>query len=97
MPEKPEMFCPVHNMVMADLTGIKAKQDARHCASHEARLNSLDDDGIRVDKDNRDQWTAINQLRRLVWIGVGAVTFAGFAGSIIGSFIMSYLRAKPCP
>lgn len=97
MPEKPEIFCPVHKEVLTDLREIKAKQDTRHCASHEARLNSLDKDVGEVDLDNRDQWTAINQLRRLVWIGVGAVTFAGFAGSIIGSFIMSYVRAKPCP
>ena len=91
----PEIFCPVHKEVLQDLREIKAKQDTRFCASHEARLNSLDNDGDRFELDNRDQWVAINQLRRLVWIGVGAVTFAGFAGSIIGSLIMNWLRGKP--
>ena len=86
-----EIFCPVHKEVLTDLREIRAKP----CSSHEARLNSLDKDVGDIDLDNRDQWVAINQLRRLVWIGVGAVTFSGFAGSIAGSFIMSYLRAKP--
>jgi hypothetical protein len=91
----PEIFCPVHKEVLTDLREIKSKQDTRHCSAHEARLNSLDSDAIRIDIDNRDQWVAINQLRRLVWIGVGAVTFAGFVGSIIGSLVMNWMRLKP--
>lgn len=91
----PEIFCPVHKEVLTDLREIKAKQDGRRCSSHEARLNSLDNDADRIETDNREQWVAINQLRRLVWIGVGAVTFAGFAGSIIGSLIMNWMRTKP--
>ena len=91
----PEIFCPVHKEVLIDLREIKAKQESRLCASHEARLNSLDNDTDRIELDNREQWVAINQLRRLVWIGVGAVTFAGFAGSIIGSLIINWIRANP--
>lgn len=93
--EKPEIFCPVHKEVLTDLREIKVKQDSRHCASHEARLNSFDKDVGDLEIDARDQWIAINQLRRLVWIGVGAVTFAGFAGSIAGSLVMNWLRLKP--
>lgn len=97
MAEKPKMFCPLHPMVMKDLAEIKKKQDNRLCASHETRLHYLDVNYNRFETDNKDQWVAINQLRRFVWIGVGAVTCAGLAGSIIGSLIMSYVRATPHP
>jgi len=89
---QPEMFCPVHNRVLQDIRDIEAKQDARHCLSHEAQLHSIYDSTQRIEADNKDQWKAINQLRRLVWAGTGIMALIG---SVIGNIVINYLQGKP--
>jgi hypothetical protein len=82
-----DIFCPVHREITQDLRDIKEKQASRSCSGHEERLRALERSDERLERDNNDQWTAINQLRRLVW---GWAGIAAFLGSAAGSLLISY-------
>jgi hypothetical protein len=92
-----DIFCPVHKDVSQRLDTITSVQGARHCGSHEAQIKGLHDDIDRVDCDNRDQWTAINNLRRLVYMGAGGVAASAFFGSILGNVIVGLLKKGVSP
>jgi hypothetical protein len=87
-----DMFCPLHGTVIADLQAIKSKQEARHCQGHEVMIAGLDVDLTRVEKDNTEQWVAINQLRRLVYMGAGGVIVASFVGAMLGNLLMGFIK-----
>lgn len=89
-----EIFCPVHADVQRDMREIKARQDNRHCESNEARLNNAIEDICELKGIDSEQWTAINQLRRWVYIGMGGVSVAAFLGSIVGQMIVSHVTKK---
>ena len=79
------LFCSGHREVKADIERIERTQEARHCLANERAITSLE-------KSDDLQWTEINKLKRLVYLGVGGVGAAAFFGSIIGNLIISYLR-----
>jgi len=87
-----ELFCPLHGTVIADITNIKAKQEARHCGANDVLIAGLDDDLCRIERDNSEQWVAINQLRRLVYMGAGGVIVASFVGAMLGNLIIGLLK-----
>jgi hypothetical protein len=84
------IFCPVHADVQLDIRSIQSKQDTRHCGAHEAMLHTVQRDIDEVKVTCGDQWDAINQLRRFVYIGVGGVSVAAFLGSIVGQLMVSH-------
>ena len=87
-----DMFCPLHGTFLADIEKIKAKQDTRHCAANDVLITGLDADLTRVEKDNAEQWIAINQLRRLVYMGAGGVIVASFIGAMLGNLLIGFLK-----
>ncbi|HAY20916.1 MAG TPA: hypothetical protein DCY27_01860 [Desulfobacterales bacterium] len=89
-----EIFCPVHADVQRDIREIKGRQDARHCESNEVRLNNAVDDIGELKGVDAEQWAAINQLRRLVYIGAGGVSVAAFFGSIVGQMIVAHFGKR---
>lgn len=74
------LVCPFHEQMSKELQEIKNKQFSRHCEGNEVKINKLE-------KSDDEQWTRINSLTRLVYIGAGA---AGFLGSLVGH-ILTYL------
>ena len=87
-----ELFCPLHGTIMQDILIIKNKQESRHCQGNEAVIAGLDSDLTRVEKDNAEQWIAINQLRRLVYMGAGGVIVASFIGAMLGNLLIGFLK-----
>ena len=87
-----DLFCPVHKELVADIKEIRATQTARHCQSHEAQLHTLNRDDEELKEENKNQWIAINQLRRMVYLGAGGVGAAAFFGSILGNLLISYFK-----
>jgi len=91
---KGDAFCLGHPEVAKDLREIKQIQRDRACGSHEARLGALERADERIEKDDDDQWTAINQLRQTVWFGRGIMALAAFLGSGLGALLISYFVKK---
>lgn len=77
--------CEVHYRIEKDVDELRTTQKERHCQEHSSRIGTLE-------KETVDQWTAINELRRTVWMWRGAMALAGFAGSAVGGLVISYLR-----
>lgn len=80
-----EPFCPVHDEVKQDILRIEGIQRERPCGRHEERLSS-------AEKANTEQWTEINRLNRLVYIGMGMVMAAAGLGSFLGNLLFTYLK-----
>ena len=87
-----DIFCPVHADVQGSIRRIQDKQESRHCGAHEAMLHSTQRDIAEIKCDNDEQWVAINQLRRWVYVGMGGVSVAAFFGSIVGQMIISHFK-----
>jgi hypothetical protein len=85
--EKTNIFCPGHPEVAKDLREIKQKQMDRPCGENTARITALERADTRMEEDNKDQWSAINNLRRLVYMGAGATAILAFLGSVLGAFL----------
>ena len=81
----PDLFCPVHKEIKADIDRIEGVQLARPCIAHNVQIASLE-------KSDDDQWVEINKVKRLVYFGAGGVGAAAFFGSIIGNLIISYFK-----
>jgi hypothetical protein len=92
-----DIFCPVHKDVSQRLDTVMGIQGARHCGSHEAQIKGLNEDMDRVEVDNKEQWTAINSLRRLVYMGAGGVAASAFFGSVLGNVIVGLLKKGVSP
>ena len=75
-------FCSVHKEVKADIDRIERTQEARHCLAHEVQIDALE-------KSDINQWTEINKLKRLVYIGVGV---AACVGSIVGNLLIDLVK-----
>lgn len=88
------IFCPVHADVQLDIRSLQIKQDSRHCGAHEAMLHTAQRDIEEIKDTCGDQWEAINQLRRLVYIGVGGVSVAAFLGSIVGQLMLAHFGKR---
>lgn len=87
-----KVFCPGHPEVAKDLRELKQIQRDRPCGKREAQIEALEKETDRQGKDNADQWTAINQLRKTVW---GWAPLMSFLGSAIGAMLVSYvMRGK---
>ncbi len=80
-------FCPLHEMIQKDITDIKGRQEGRPCQTHTAEITALGKSEKRLEDDNRDQWTAINRLRAMVYMGAGATGILAFLGSILGTYL----------
>lgn len=83
--------CPVCKIIQGELNAVRIKQVDRPCSGHEMHLKAHDKNIADLEEDNRDQWTAINQLRKHVW---GWAGIASFLGSGLGAAIVSYLLKK---
>ena len=81
----PESYNQTYKEVKADINRIERVQEARHCLAHEVQIRTLE-------KSDDDQWTAINNLKRMVYLGAGVVWAAALFGSIIGNLLISYLK-----
>jgi hypothetical protein len=92
-----DIFCPIHKEVSQRIDSITSIQGSRHCGSHEAQIGGLQDDVARIDYDNREQWVAINNLRRLVYMGAGGVSMAAFLGSILGNVLVNMMKKGGTP
>jgi hypothetical protein len=92
-----DIFCPIHKDISQKIDSIVAIQGTRHCGSHDAMIKGLNEDMDRVEVDNKDQWTAINSLRRLVYMGAGGVAAAAFFGSVLGNVIAGLLKKGMSP
>ena len=68
--------------VKTDIDRIERVQEARHCLAHEVQIDVLE-------KSDVNQWTEINKLKRLVYIGVGV---AACVGSIVGNLLMDLIK-----
>jgi len=79
------IFCPVHKEVRDDIDRIERVQEARLCIAHEVQITTLE-------RSDNDQWTAINNLKRMVYLGAGVVWAAALFGSIIGNLLINYLE-----
>ena len=79
------IFCPVHKEVRDDIDRIERVQEARLCIAHGVQITTLE-------RSDNDQWTAINNLKRMVYLGAGVVWAAALFGSIIGNLLISYLK-----
>jgi hypothetical protein len=79
--------CPLHPVIAEDLRTIKMNQDKRPCQDHTARLNHLEKEDMKIHETNNEQWTAINRLRVMVYMGAGATGVLAFLGSILGTFL----------
>lgn len=73
-------LCPVHGQVQQDLDNIQEVQRTRPCTGHEERLKT-------AETTNKEQWEAINSLRKMVYMGAGATAVLAFLGSILGAFL----------
>jgi len=80
-----DLFCPVHKEVKADIERIERTQEARHCIAHEVQIKDLRG-------ETTEQWTAINNLKRMVYLGAGVVWAVALFGSIIGNLLINYLK-----
>ena len=87
-----DIFCPVHADVQLEIRTMKGRQDSRHCGAHEAQIHSALDDIDKLENENASQWDAINNLRRLVYIGMGGVSVAAFFGSIVGQLLINHFK-----
>jgi hypothetical protein len=83
-----KIFCPGHPEVAKDLREMKQIQRDRPCGENKAHIEALKKETARQEKDNSEQWTAINQLRKTVW---GWAPLMSFLGSAIGAIVVSYL------
>lgn len=72
--------CVLHEVVESRLRRIEDRQDRRPCNAHEERLRVLKE-------SDEEQWKAIDDLRRLVYIGAGAAGVLAFLGSILGGLL----------
>ena len=86
------IFCPAHAETRQDLRDIKMKQDSRHCGANEAIIDTHSDTLDRLMAVDIQQWDAINQLRRMVYMGMGGVAVAAFLGAIIGNIIIAMVK-----
>jgi hypothetical protein len=77
--------CVFHRQVSEEIKEMRQKQEARHCLTHEVKLSYLE-------KSDEDQWAAINQLRRLVYSGIGIVGASSFFGAIIGNLLAGFYK-----
>ena len=71
---------------------MKRIQENRPCGANKASIDMMSADIDRLVGVDIAQWDAINQLRRLVYMGVGGVLVAAFIGSIVGNILINYLR-----
>jgi len=85
--DNPGVFCPLHETVQRDIERIKSKQGERPCQGHDERIKSMEKSEERMTRDNNDQWDAINNLRKMVYMGAGAAGVLAFLGSIIGGYL----------
>ena len=79
--------CPLHPVHEAKLNRIEAKQDNRPCIAHDAQLLALKEDTQDIKEINKLQQTAIDSLKRMVYMGAGAAGVLAFLGSVIGQII----------
>ena len=84
-----DTFCVGHKELKLDVREIKAVQLGRHCISHDIQITHAINNIKRLQEVDEVQWTAINNLRRLVYIGMGGVSVAAFFGSLVGQFLIS--------
>jgi hypothetical protein len=82
MPIEP-ITCPLHTDLTKKVDRMEIKQDERPCQGHEERIKN-------AEKVNDLQWTEINLLKKLVYMGAGAAAVLSFLGSIIGSWIKGH-------
>lgn len=82
-----DLFCPVHGEVQATIKEIRARQEARKCLTNESDIAHLRSDMDKIEKENEKQWTHINSLRRMVYMGAGATGVLAFLGSIFGTWL----------
>lgn len=76
-----EMFCPMHPETQQAIRDIKARQDSRKCLTNESDIRHLIE-------SSKEQWIAINSLRRFAYMGAGATGVLAFLGSIFGAWLM---------
>jgi N-acetylmuramic acid 6-phosphate (MurNAc-6-P) etherase len=77
----------LHSIVKETLGTIVQIQRDRPCGVNTTRIDHLERADKYIASDNKDQWTAINQLRRLVYMGAGAGGVLAFLGSILGAIL----------
>ncbi len=80
-------YCPVHKIFERDITDIKERQEKRPCQTHTAEISSLVKADVKFEKENSEQWTAINRLRIMVYMGAGATGVLAFLGSVLGTYM----------
>ncbi len=91
MAENP-IYCPAHEDVKRALNKMEDIQKDRPCGINTTRIEYLEKADVRIEATNKDQWTAINSLRRLVW---GGTAVMALLGSVAGNLIINLLRGKP--
>ena len=81
--------CPWHEDVKCDIERIDGVQRGRDklCAENNTRIKHLEEADGKKERTNADQWTAINSLRRMVYIGLGGTMVLAFLGSILGAWM----------
>ena len=82
-----ELFCPVHGDTQASIKDIKVRQDTRKCLTHESDILHLKETVGEIKLENTRQWTSIDNLRRLVYMGAGATAVLAFLGSVLGAVL----------
>jgi N-acetylmuramic acid 6-phosphate (MurNAc-6-P) etherase len=82
--------CPLHSLMQQKLAEIEKAQRARQCQGHEERIKGMERAEERLTKASDVQWTAINDLRKLVYMGAGGAALLSFLGAVLGAFLRRF-------
>ncbi len=73
-------YCPMHTRIEGEVKEIQTVQKGRPCQTNTEKIANLE-------RDKVDQWTSINQLHKLVYMGAGPEGVLAFLGSILGAVL----------
>ena len=82
-----DLFCPLHGELQSTIKKIEGRQEARKCLTNESDIEHLKATIVEIKLTDDKQWTSIDNLRRLVYMGAGATAVLAFLGSVLGALL----------